>query len=415
MLGDFFVVAAAAQRLRSCIFGPYLEAFCARLVDAGYRRPTIRYKLWVISGLTRWMARRRVAVVDLDERRAGEFIDARRRRGRSCRGFLSTVRQLLEQLRSSGVLPTAEATCDDSSMAALLMRYEAYLRRERALSEVTIAGYLPLVRSLVAERLDGGAAPPDRLRSSDVRDFLLARVRRMAPKRAQYMATAVRSFLRFLFLRGESETDLALAVPTVRQWRLSSMPRYISSGDVERLLRSCDRSTATGRRNHAVLLLLARLGLRAGEVIALELGDLHWREGELVVRGKGLVGDRLPLLPDVGAALARYLQKDRPPASSRRVFLCTRAPHRGFGHPSTVSTIVARALVRAGLAPAMRGAHLLRHSLATAMIRRGASLAEIGQVLRHRSPATTEIYAKLDFDALREVAMPWPIPLRGVR
>jgi integrase len=163
-----------------------------------------------------------------------------------------------------------------------------------------------------------------------------------------------------------------------------------------------------------VLLLLARLGLRAGEVIALELGDLHWREGELIVRGKGLVRDRLPLLPDVGEALARYLQEDRPPASSRRVFLCSRAPHRGFGHPSTISTIVSRALSRASLAPTTRGAHLLRHSLATAMIRRGASLAEIGQVLRHRSPLTTEIYAKLDFDTLREVAMPWPTA-RGAR
>jgi site-specific recombinase XerD len=157
-------------------------------------------------------------------------------------------------------------------------------------------------------------------------------------------------------------------------------------------------------------LLLARLGLRASEVLALELGDLHWRTGEIVVRGKGLVRDRLPLLPEVGDALARYLQRDRPTGSrSRRVFLCRRAPRRGFAHPSTVSTIVARALVRAGLAPAMRGAHLLRHSLATTMVRRGASMAEIGQVLRHRSPNTTEIYAKLDFDALRDVAMPWPL------
>jgi integrase len=155
-------------------------------------------------------------------------------------------------------------------------------------------------------------------------------------------------------------------------------------------------------------LLIARLGLRASEVLAIELDDLRWRDGEIVVRGKGLVHDRLPLLPDVGKALALYLKKDRPPGSSRRVFLCRRAPHRGFAHPSTVSTIVARALVRAKLTPAMRGAHLLRHSLATALLRKGASLAEIGQVLRHRSPNTTEIYAKLDFDALRDVAMPWP-------
>lgn len=200
----------------------------------------------------------------------------------------------------------------------------------------------------------------------------------------------------------------------MRQWRLSSVPRYLSARDVERLLRTCKRSPVTGRRDLAVLLLLARLGLRASEVIALELDDLRWREGEIVVHGKGLVRDRLPLLRDVGEALALYLSKDRPPGTSRRVFLCHRAPHRGFAHPSTISTIVARALVRAGLTPATRGAHLLRHSLATAMARRGASFAEIGQVLRHRSPNTTEIYAKLDFGALRNVALPWPTT-RGAR
>ncbi|MEO8181968.1 MAG: tyrosine-type recombinase/integrase [Deltaproteobacteria bacterium] len=222
------------------------------------------------------------------------------------------------------------------------------------------------------------------------------------------MGTALRSFLRFLFLRGETRMDLALAVPTVRQWRLSTVPRYMSAQDVDLLLRACDLSSITGRRDRAILLLLARLGFRASEIRTLELGDLRWREGESVVRGKGMVRDRLPLLPDVGEALVLYIREGRPPGGTRHVFLCRKAPHRGFAHPSTVSTIVARALSRAGLAPAMRGAHLLRHSLATGMVRRGASLAEIGQVLRHRSANTTEIYAKLDFGALRDVALPWP-------
>jgi site-specific recombinase XerD len=417
MLEDFFVVPAAAQRLRSCALGVHLDEFCSLLVDLGYPGPTIRHKLWVLINLARWMTKERLAAVDLDERRVDEFVDARRRRGRTCRGFRSTALLLLEQLRSAnsaGVVPTPAPARDDAPSATLLTRYEGYLRRERALGEVTISGYLPFVRDFVVERLDGGAARPDSIRPVDIRDFLLARVRRMAPKRAQYMGTALRSFLRFLFLRGATGSDLALAVPTVRQWRLSSVPRHLPAPDVERLLRACDCSSATGRRDHAILVLLARLGLRASEVLALTLDDLHWRAGEIVVRGKGLVHDRLPLLPEVGDALALYLQKDRPAGSSRRVFLCRRAPHRGFTHPSTVSTIVARALVRAGLAPATRGAHLLRHSLATAMVRRGASLTEIGQVLRHRSPNTTEIYAKLDFDALRDVAMPWPTA-RGVR
>jgi site-specific recombinase XerD len=414
MLEDVVVVPAVVERLRSCPLGAHLDAFCTSLSALGYSRQTIREKVWTVARLAGWMASKRLAVADLDEQRVTEFVGAQRRRGRYRRGTRGTLLRLLAQLRDAAVVPTPTPTRDDSPGAVLLARYEEYLRRERALAKSTITAYLPFVRALVAERLGGGAARPDTLCPGDVRDFLLARVRHMAPKRGQYMASALRSFLRFLFLRGEIRTDLALTIPTVRQWRLSSVPRHLPARDVERLLRACDRSSATGRRDHAVLLLLARLGLRASEIGALELGDLRWREGEIVVRGKGLVRDRLPLIPDVGKALALYLRKDRSPCSSRCVFLCRRAPHRGFAHPSTVSTIVARALVRAGLAPAMRGAHLLRHSLATTMVRRGASLTEIGQVLRHRSPNTTEIYAKLDFDALRDVAMPWPTA-RGAR
>jgi site-specific recombinase XerD len=414
MLEEFFVVPAAAKRLRSCVFGAHLDEFCSSLVDDGYAASTIRHKLWVLSDLARWLTNQHLAIVDLDEQRVDEFLEVRRRRGRSCRGFRSTALQLIEQLRFAGVVPVPESVHDDSPSAVLLRRYEGHLRQERALSESTISAYLPFARDLIAERLNGGATRCDSLCAADIREFLLARARRMAPRHAQFMGTALRSFLRFLFLCGETGLDLALAVPTVRRWQLSSVPRHLPGADVERLLQACDCSSATGRRDHAILLLLARLGLRASEVLALELSDLNWRTGEFIVRGKGLVSDRLPLVPDVGEALALYLQKDRPAGNSQRVFLCTRAPHRGFSHPSSVSTIVARALARAGLAPASRGAHLLRHSLATRMIRRGASLAEIGQVLRHRCANTTEIYAKLNFDALRNVAMPWPTA-RGAR
>lgn len=413
MLEDF-VTPAAAQRLRSCILGSHLDTFSAGLLGLGHKLSTIRHKLWAIGDLTHWMRRKQLAVVDLDERRVAEYVNARRRRGRSCRGFGPTALRLIEQLRSGGILRRPMATVADSPVAALLARYEGYLRRERALEDCTIAAYQSLVRPFAMERLDTNAAGPDSLRPGHVRDFLLRRVGRMHPARAKFMATALRSFLRFLFLRGETSTDLSLAIPTVRRWRLSSVPRHLPARDVERLLRACDLSSATGRRDYAILLLLAKLGFRASEVLTLELSDLHWREGEIVVRGKGLVHDRLPLLPEVGKALAIYLQKDRPVGDSRRTFLCRRAPHRGLGHPSTVSTIVARALARAGLTPATRGAHLLRHSLAVTMVRRGASLSEIGQVLRHRSPNTTEIYAKVDFSALRDVALPWPV-VRGGR
>ena len=191
---------------------------------------------------------------------------------------------------------------------------------------------------------------------------------------------------------------------------MATIPKYLSPDEVERLRQACDRQTSVGRRDHAILLLLARLGLRAGEIVGLELDDIHWRAGEMTVRSsKRLPQDRLPLLTDVGEAVATYIRRDRPPHSTRRVFLCTRAPRRGFTGSSTISTIVRRALARAGLCPALKGAHLLRHSLATRMLRQGGSLPEIGQVLRHRSVTTTEIYAKVDIGGLRALAPPWPV------
>lgn len=408
MLEDFFALPAAVRRLRSCVFGPHLGAYCARLVESGYPRSTIRQKLWVVGQLARWVARKHLAIGDLDERRVGEFLDARRRRGLCCGSHRPAAHLLLRSLRSEGVIADPPTTRKEPPVDGLVARYEEYLRRERGLAEGTIAWYRRFVHTFVIECMGGTGADPGSLRPDDVFGFLLRRVRGMSPIRAQSMGIALRSFLRFLFLRGETGTDLSLTVPTVHRRRLSSVPRHIPARDVERALRTCDRSSAAGRRDHAVLLLLARLGLRASEVATLELDDLRWRTGEIVVRGKGLLRDRLPLPRDVGHALAQYLQKDRPTASSRRVFLCRRAPYRGFARPSTVTRIAGRALARAGLVPAIRGAYLFRHSLAVAMLRRGASLPEIGQLFRHRKTATTEIYAKVDFSALRAVTIPWP-------
>jgi len=230
----------------------------------------------------------------------------------------------------------------------------------------------------------------------------------MSPRRAQLMTTALRSFLRFLFCNGELKTDLAACVPTVADWRLSTVPKYLAPEEVERVIAACDRRTSTGLRDYAIL-LLARLGLRAGEIVALQLDDLDWRAGEMIVRGKGLFRDRLPLPCDVGEALSSYLCRDRPHSKTRRVFVCKKAPRRGFAGASTVTTIVRRALSRADLHPALKGAHLLRHSLATSMLRAGVTMNEIGEVLRHRLPKTTEIYAKVDFHTLRALAHPWPI------
>ncbi len=404
---DLALPAAAGPRLPG-VLGIGLDEYCERLADWGYPASTIGDKRRVLRDLAEWMSRAQLRVQDLDAARTRQFVESRRRTGRQVRGVGHTVRQLLEHLRSTGALPRPVPVSDESPTGLLLACYEGYLRRERGLVESTVTEYRRFAHELITQSLGRRKPDPHELDAARLRGFLLRRARQLAPRRAQTMATALRSFLRFLFLHGHTDTDLSLAVPMVRQWRLSSVPRHLPAQQVEQLLQACDLSSATGRRNHAVLLLLARLGLRASEVLTLELEDLRWRQGEIVVHGKGGQVDRLPLPAEVGHALGRYLRLDRPRCASRRVFVCRTAPHRGFGHPSTVTSIVQRTLRRAGLTPPTRGAHLLRHSLATDLLRRGRSLAEIGQVLRHRCANTTEIYAKLDFTALRDVALPWP-------
>ena len=220
--------------------------------------------------------------------------------------------------------------------------------------------------------------------------------------------TALRSFLRYLRLREVIATDLAACVPTVASWSLSTLPRFLPACDVERVLKCCDRKTTAGRRNYAILLLLARLGLRACEVVHLNLEDVDWRIGQITIRGKGGTSAQLPLAADVGDAIASYLRNDRPRCSTRRLFVRDRAPLTGLGNSSTVSSLVRRALQNVGIESAHMGAHVLRHSLATNLLRQGGSLDEIGELLRHQSPNTTAIYAKVDIVALHTLALPWP-------
>ncbi len=405
----------AAERLGRDPVEAHLDSVARLLVDLGYTSSTVRTSMWCLADFSRWVERSDVAVGDLDDRIIDIFLDERRRQGRLHRSHRPAVRRLVEYLREQGVVraPTLERTSAPLPAARLLSQYEEHLRAERGLAPASVVAYLPYARRFVDERF---GEQPLRLRELGPRDvsrFILRYAHSMSPGRAKLMVTALRSFLRFLFQRGQIEANLAEAVPRVADWRLSTIPKYLSEEEIEGLLDACDPSTRTGRRDYAILVLLARLGLRAGEVVGLELDDIDWRAGEIVVRGKGLLYDRLPLLPEVGEALAAYLRRDRPPVSTRRVFVRMRAPLRGFAGPSTVSTIVRRALDRAGLNPPVKGAHLLRHSLATAMLRSGASMAEIGEILRHRSPNTTEIYAKIDFAGLRPLAQPWLVTGRG--
>src|SRR6266513_1146261 len=348
----------------------------------------------------------KLAVTDLDERVLEAFLKYRRRvHG----GDLKTLRQFLDHLRKRNVVPDRKPVYKRSPLADILTEYERHLRSERGLVAHAIVNYQDFVRKFLLERFREGPFRLREIKPSDISDFVLRHGPSMAVGTARSMTTAFRSFLRWLFQKGELKADLAVSVHTVADWRLSTVPKHLAPEEVERVLKACDRRTAIGRRDYAILLLLARLGLRAGEVFGLQLEDINWRAGEILVRGKGLLHEGMPLPSDVGQALTSYLRRGRPACQTRRVFVRMRAPRRGFANPATLSGIVRRALARADLHPPRRGAHLLRHSLATSMLRSGATMGEIGEVLRHRDPKTTEIYAKVDFDGLRSLAHPWPM------
>jgi site-specific recombinase XerD len=394
------------KRLQENPLELHLRTFTTWLTEEGYAQETVQRKLGWLTDLGKWLRRTGRAVTNLDEQFLEAFAEHRQR---VRRGELRTLDQFLNHLRERDVVPNRELVPDGSPLAELLSQYEEYLRSERGLMVRTISGYQYFVRKFCEERFPKGPFLWKEVEASDISAFVLRQGQSRSIENAQLMTVALRSFFRYLFQRGELSADLAASVPTVANRQLSTVPRYMSPEKVERVLKACNCCTATGRRDYAILLLLARLGLRAGEVVALRLEDINWRAGEVLVRGKGRLHDRMPLPADVGAALASYLRRDRPACQTRRVFVRTQAPRRGFAHSGALSSIVRRALARADLHPPLKGAHLLRHSLATSLLRSGATMGEVGEVLRHRDPNTTGIYAKVDFEGLRSLAQPWPI------
>ena len=385
----------------------HLVAFLATLAKAGYAVKTQHDKRRAISPFIQWVQDAAIGVAELDETRIGAFLARRSRRRRKRRDphAPAALLQFLEHLRIVGLVPPRES--EPSSAEVLIRRYLDHLRDNRGLCPRSIEVYSPFVRAfVVAQRLPETVLA---LNASAIRGYLLGHSRTRSVSVVKLLAAALRSFLRFCFLDGTAATDLSTAVPAVRRWQAAPLPPFLTAEEVERVLVATDRSTPRGRRAFAILLLLARLGLRAGEVVALELDDIRWGIGEIVVRGKGRLHDRLPLLDDVGEALALYVREARGPSASRRVFLRRFAPHVGLSGPTAVCLVAREAVRRAGLHLVGRvGAHIFRHGLATQMIRHGASLAEVSQVLRHRSINTTQHYAKVEFEALRGVALPWP-------
>ena len=372
--------------------GPFVAGFAAQLSRQGYKPQPVGKQLGLVAALSSWLAAEDVAVSGLSSDVAEQFCAARRAAGHTNRATVRSLDPVLGYLRALGVAPPASSPDPAGPVEELLARFRRYLEHERGLVPAAASGYVAKVRPFVA-RFDG----PDglelwRVDVAEVRGFVLEVRPRLGRRAAQLTVVALRALLRFLHLEGVLERSLAGAVPSVAGWRLSGLPKRLEPGQVEALLASCDRSTVIGRRDLAILTVLARLGLRAGEVASMSLEE------------------RLPLPHDVGVAIVGYLRDGRPAtAQDRAVFVRVRAPHHGLSSGG-VTFVVKAAAQLAGLG--LVHAHRLRHTAASEMLRCGATLSEVGQVLRHRHASTTAIYAQVDREALRQIARPWPGAVR---
>jgi len=386
----------------------FIPDFTSLLLSQGFTPASLRSKTQIVHNFSLWIGKRQVKVRELAEGTIDSFFKQHPRPGYVRRGDFSTLCSLLKWLREIQEVKALLPEDDNSELHSIECSFSRHLKQERGLSQATLHNYLPVIRCFLTERFDSDGVVLNEIDASDVTQFVLRYARTMSCRRAQLMTSALRGFFRFLYFRGDIASDLASSVPTVADWKMSELPKSLEPEEVERLLQNCDRCTAIGQRDYAVLILLARLGLRAGEVVAMKLDDINWEAGLITVRGKGARHDQLPIPQDVGEALATYLGHGRPPCDTRRVFVRARAPRRGFSSSVAIADIVRRALTRAGLDPIRKGAHLLRHSLATKMLQQGACLAEIGEILRHSTQNTTEIYTKVDLAALSALAWPWP-------
>lgn len=386
----------------------HADGFRADLEERGFSCWAASRHTYVLDAVSRWLSATGLEAADLGPVRVDEFLRARRSEGRARPLTTRGMEPVLCFLRRCGALAVEPAPGALGPVDQVVNDFGVHLRDDRGLSPQTIVGYERTARLLLQACAPDRAAAGcglDALGSEAVTAFVLARCSGLSVGSAGNVVTAVRGLLRFAFLRGWTATSLAECVPTAASWRDSGRSRALAPSEVDRLLAACDADTVVGRRDLAVLSLLSRLGLRSADVAGLCLGDIDWRAGELTVTGKGDRRDRLPVPADVGAMLADYCQRGRPPTISRTVFVQGRAP---FGplSSSAVGHIVVRAGQRAGLGRV--GAHRLRHTAASAMRRAGAPMFEISQVLRHRFVVTTAIYAKDDLDALARIARPWP-------
>lgn len=394
-----------------------VDRFVADLIAAGYAVGTICTKRAALRGFVTWLQQRKGPDIEPNESEVAEFMASSCRLGARHRCLASTaLRGFLGHLRRQNVIAPCAVKVLETPSSVLQARYADFLGNEKGLAALSLRVYLPIVPDLLDYlKKQHGTRSLGRLDAGILRAFLFERAHDRSSEGVRLLAISLRSFLRFLHAQGEIPHDLTAAIPTVRKSAHPDIPKKLTPDEMDRVLAAPDRATPTGRRDYAILLLLSKLGLRSSEVLSLELGDIRWRTGEVLIRGKGGRQDFLPLPRDVGAAIARHLRLDRDRQPTLRIFLRTHAPRVPLTGPASIGHIVRRSMAQAGVErPPRVAAHLFRHTLASRMLQRGANLRDISEVLRHRNLSTTEIYAKIDMRSLYEVVRPWPSP-RGAR
>ncbi len=393
---------------RTQVRGPlaaYADGFRQDLAAKGYHLQVIGRHIGLMADMSAWLEHRGTSGEGLAAEVAGEYLRARRAAGHRELVSALALAPVLGYLRGLGAVPAAAAPAPQTPADRLLAEFAGYLAGERGLSPASVNTYVHHAQPFLAGLDAPLATALAGLSAAQITAFMTGHRGQWGTGTAKATVTALRSLLRFLHATGRVPQPLAPAVPPVAGWKLAPLPPDVNPDHVTALLDSCDRRSAAGRRDYAILMLLSRLGLRAGEVAAAELGDVDWRAGEILVRGKGRRLDRLPLPADAGPALADYVQYGRPRCAGRPLLVILRAPYTGLSR-AHILAVVHRACQRAGLP--QFGAHRLRHAVACDLLRRGATLAEVGQLLRHRDERTTAIYAKVDLDALRGLARPCP-------
>jgi integrase/recombinase XerD len=386
---------------------PLVKEFTHYLSNRGHARRTVRGYEWLTRQLVQWIHLSNVAVADIDDAVAERFVcDRYWCTGQRCVQrvrYLAQVRRFIEFLRERNIV-RSKSKVTPPALDRRVLKFQDWLRQHRGIRELTINRHGRMIKRLLPTL----GHNPRNWDAKLIREAIIAERKRASIATMKQMITALRGYLKFLGARRLCRAGLDQAVPCIPQWRLSTLPRFIGAEDVERLIATCDQATPTGLRDRAILMLLARLGLRAGDIVSLRLTDVDWQQATLLVCGKGRRNTRLPLPQDAGDAVLAYLRKARPRVADDRIFLISNAPIRPFTGSNAVSQIVRRALTKAGIAAPSKGANLLRHSAATAMLRGGATIDTVGAVLRHRSPSATAHYAKVDVVMLQQIAQPWP-------